>query len=423
MRTEIAVNNEIIKVDFGNPFGVVLSGGIGPQGNKGDAGNGIESIALNPDYTLTINYTDGTSYTTESIRGGKGDPGGKGDTGNGILSTVLNPDYTLTINFTDGTSYTTASIRGEKGDDGVGIASTVLNQDYTLTITLTDGTSYTTPSIRGAKGDTGRAPQITAEKSGSTTTIYADGVAIGTVEDGEDGIGVPTGGTAGQVLTKKSAVDGDTEWQDASGGTVTDVTVNGVSVLDASTGVAEIPIASRNNLGVVKLVQYRGINANNNGELETQVASDANIKSGTTGYAVIDPLHQHKAVFYGLAKASGDSTQSQSSNPVGTYTDSAKASIKAMLGISGESQTVQVSGTEPVITAVSNARYICGELTSLTFTPSATGICDVIFTSGTTATVLNLPNTVILPDWFEVEANHTYEISIVDGVYGAVMVW
>ena len=45
-------------------------------------------------------------------------PGQKGDTGNGIKSTTMNNDYTLTIKFTDGTSYTTPSIRGEKGDTG-----------------------------------------------------------------------------------------------------------------------------------------------------------------------------------------------------------------------------------------------------------------------------------------------------------------
>lgn len=43
--------------------------------------------------------------------------GGTGATGNGISSVVLNSDYTLTINFTNGTSTTTTSIRGESGRD------------------------------------------------------------------------------------------------------------------------------------------------------------------------------------------------------------------------------------------------------------------------------------------------------------------
>lgn len=49
-----------------------------PQGIQGETGNGIASVRLNADYTLTISMTDGTSYTTASIRGEKGE---KGDTG------------------------------------------------------------------------------------------------------------------------------------------------------------------------------------------------------------------------------------------------------------------------------------------------------------------------------------------------------
>lgn len=36
--------------------------------------------------------------------------------------------------------------------------------------------------------------------------------------DGADGVGVPTGGSTGQVLSKASATDYDTEWVDPSGG-------------------------------------------------------------------------------------------------------------------------------------------------------------------------------------------------------------
>ena len=46
------------------------------------------------------------------------------------------------------------------------------------------------------------------------------------------------------------------------------------------------------------------------------------------------PVKQHRSVFYGLACAAGDTTQSESSNPVGQYTDEAKAAIRAMLGMS-----------------------------------------------------------------------------------------
>ena len=85
---------------------------------------------------------------------------------------------------------------------------------------------------------------------------------------------------------------------------------------------------------------------------------------------------------------------------------------------------VAVSGATPAITAVSGVRYVCGEVATLDFTPCATGVCDVVFTSGSTPTVVTLPNTVKFPDGsFTAEANKTYEINILDGVYGVVMAW
>ena len=50
----------------------------------------------------------------------------------------------------------------------------------------------------------------------------------------------------------------------------------------------------------------------------------------------------------------------------------------------------------------------------------------MIFTSGNTAAQLTLPNTVKLPEWFDVndlDTNCVYEINIVDSIYGAVILW
>lgn len=95
------------------------------------------------------------------------------------------------------------------------------------------------------------------------------------------------------------------------------------------------------------------------------------------------------------------------------------------LGLANDNETVDVTvpGTDPIITGNKNTRYICGTLSTLDFTPPAEGIVDIIFTSGSSKTILTLPNTVKMPDWFEVEANMTYEISIMDGVYGVVTSW
>lgn len=63
------------------------TGAQGEQGETGETGNGIASTVLNDDYTLTIHFTDGTSYTTSSIRGAtgaQGKQGEKGETGSGF---------------------------------------------------------------------------------------------------------------------------------------------------------------------------------------------------------------------------------------------------------------------------------------------------------------------------------------------------
>lgn len=96
-----------------------------------------------------------------------------------------------------------------------------------------------------------------------------------------------------------------------------------------------------------------------------------------------------------------------------------------MSGSATPADEVTVSGANPVIKAGKNTYYVCGELQTLSFTPNPKGISAVRFTSGTTATILTVPNTVKFPDWFDgtIEASRTYEISILDGVYGAVMTW
>lgn len=212
----------------------------------------------------------------------------------------------------------------------------------------------------------------------------------------------------------------------SSGGTklVKDVQANGTSVV--VDGVASIPAASYSNAGVIRTNTDYG-NTTYNGFLVTYAAADANIKDGLSSYRPIVPTNQHQAVFYGLAKAAGDITQSASSNAVGTYTDDAKTAIQTMLGVeNGVSYVENISGTTATITGEANTRYMCGELTSINITPPSVGSMDVLFTSGSTPTVLTVPNTVIFPAWFDKTAlatNTVYEINIMDGIYGAVMAW
>ena len=83
-----------------------------------------------------------------------------------------------------------------------------------------------------------------------------------------------------------------------------------------------------------------------------------------------------------------------------------------------------VSGTTVIITAVENVRYECSTVTELSFTPSSSGLCEVVFGSGSTPTVLTLPETVRMPDWWTgVEANRTYDIMVLNGTLGMVTSW
>lgn len=209
------------------------------------------AITLTPGSAATASYADGvlTIGVPEGVQGIKGDTG---DTGNGIASVMLNQDYTLTLNYTDGSHVTLGSIRGEKGEQGE----------------------------HGLKGETG--------DTGTTFTP--------------------------------------------------DVSENGV------------------------------ISWTNDGGLPNPDDVD-------------------------------------------------------LVATAGRVLVVNVPGTDPVITANANARYVCGEVSTVSFTPPASGIAELIFTSGSSVAVLTLPGTVRMPDWFMVEPNRTYEISIMDGVFGAVMSW
>lgn len=271
------------------------------------------------------------------------------------------------------------------------------------------------------------------------------------IEDIDGKLDAPeTAGTAGQVLKLNASLK--PEWGTGGGGgsdvtvtqvvssgtkiatitvdetatdlyapaaTVTDVQVNGTSVV--TSGVANIPVASTNGLGVSKLNESKGIGIDSSNALQILASSPAMSKAGDSWYYPIVPANQYAAVFYGLAKAAGDSTQSESSNAVGTYTDNAKAAIRTMLGVTGESGMNIVSLTGTVIdqTGAANTMYVCGEVTSLTFAAPASGICAIRFTSGTTATVATFTGVTAWMNGFDpttLEANKTYEINILNGV-------
>jgi hypothetical protein len=65
----------------GDGTGVYYWDGTGWVAAKGTSGNGISTTVNNNDGTYTFNYTNGTSFTTGSLKGDKGDAGAVGATG------------------------------------------------------------------------------------------------------------------------------------------------------------------------------------------------------------------------------------------------------------------------------------------------------------------------------------------------------
>lgn len=134
-------------------------------------GNGIASVsktsASGLTDTYTITFTDGTNTTFEVVNG------------KGIISCVLNQDYTLTINYNDGTSTTTASIRGATGATGatpdisIGTVTTgAAGSDASASMTGTPENPVLNLTIpKGADGDVSSASMAKAYSPSKTYAV------------------------------------------------------------------------------------------------------------------------------------------------------------------------------------------------------------------------------------------------------------
>lgn len=237
---------------------------------------------------------NGTFWVWDTTTGkyvdtGESAAGEKGDTGTGISSCTLNPDYTLTLNFTDGTSYTTpVSIRGAtgaQGETGVGITDTVLNADYTLTVQFSDGSSYTSPSIRGAagpKGETGKGLKIlgyfataSALSSGVSNPEAGDAYGVGSAApydiymwDASAKKWVNNGslqgvkGDDGVTFTPSVTADGTMSWTNNGGlANPEPVNVRGPAGKDGNDAAADKTLGINNVAATLMLPMITGFNA------------------------------------------------------------------------------------------------------------------------------------------------------------------
>ena len=296
---------------------------------------------------------------------------------------------------------------GDPGQDGVSptISVTEITGGHRVTVTGADG-QHTFDVMDGEPGEPGD-PGGPGQDGVSPTITVTD----------------ITGGHRVTITDATGTHSFDVMDGEAGAGSVTDVQVNGVSVL--SEGVANVPLATNSSVGVVRGNSDRGVSITN-GVLQISGAARNNeIKYGTSMYKPITPYAQDMSTFYGLAKAAG-SDEKNSTLPVGQYTESAKSAISEMLG-----GAVEISGTTPSITGMAGVRYVCGECATLDVIAPATGCIDVTFTSGSTPTALTVTSakanaTIRWANGFDpsaLEADTIYEINVLDGELGVAGAW
>ena len=116
---------------------------------------------------------------------------------------------------------------------------------------------------------------------------------------------------------------------------------------------------------------------------------------------------------------SGGSGQSEASSAV-LYTQQAltpvqQAQARKNIQCEAAVKTIQVAGSDVVISPEENTIYRCGELTSLTISdPPTSGAWSIVFTSGTDATASTIPTSVLGLESFVANASTVYEINVLD---------
>ena len=179
---------------------------ISPQGYK--LGEAPES--KNPFWNEGEDSDVNKIYATATVDDGTGVPSVS------TSKTVSGNDITFGFDF--------HNLKGERGPQGPAGATGATGPAGPAGADGAPGaTGATGPQgPEGPKGDTGATgpagPAGPQGPIGETGPQGPEGPAGPKGDPGDPGPGVPAGGTAGQVLTKKSGTDYDTEWKDPTGG-------------------------------------------------------------------------------------------------------------------------------------------------------------------------------------------------------------
>ena len=115
---------------------------------------------------------------------------------------------------------------------------------------------------------------------------------------------------------------------------VQDVQVNGISVMvNGIATISQVVTQTNGKYGVMASSGTLYTSPATTNLLKQDYSTASSDDKTKMAYQPITTRRLPDAVFYGLAKAAGDSTQAVSSNAVGTYTDDAKTAILNMFGL------------------------------------------------------------------------------------------
>ena len=194
---EIKINSSIKKYELKTTL--LGYGNKGLPGKDGINGENGATFTPSVDNEGNLSWTNDGNLDNPETKNIKGPKGDKGDTG------PRGEDF----KYEDFTTEQLEALKGPQGEQGPAGPK----GDKGEAFTYADFTEEQLAALKGPKGDTGeQGPK------GDKGDTGEPGVKGEPGPKGDAGEGVPSGGTTGQVLKKKSNTDYDTEWVDESGG-------------------------------------------------------------------------------------------------------------------------------------------------------------------------------------------------------------
>ena len=215
-----------------------LKGDQGIQGVPGQNGaDGSDGITPNISATASVSNTSGIpvvnvtktgsetapnfDFDFSNLKGDRGEKGEKGDRGEkgdpGLNGTYPNITATASATQTTGIASVVVTKTGSDDAPNFDFAFTNIKGEQGIQgLNGRDGTDGVTPivSATASVDDAVGIPNVVITRSGTTSSPNFD-FAFHNLKgtQGSPGEGVPSGGTAGQVLAKQSSTDYDADWQ------------------------------------------------------------------------------------------------------------------------------------------------------------------------------------------------------------------